>query len=91
MMALTPANILEEAIIQAVQQPVQMPLPPPRQYMTPGMGEYEMGMDGLPMPKGEVPPAPVLQGLQPPSQVAQQSPQPTMQPSRRDDTKRRLK
>ena len=91
-MALTPANILEETIMEAVQQPMQAPPPPPpRQYMTPGMGNYEMGMDGLPLPKGEVPPAPVPQGLQPPSQVAQQSPQPTMQPSRRDDTKRRLK
>lgn len=91
-MPLTPANILEETIMEAVQQPQQAPPPPPpRQYMTPGMGNYEMGMDGLPMSKGVVPQVPVPQGLQPPSQVAQQSPQPTMQPSRRDDTKRRLK
>ena len=92
-MALTPANILEETIMEAVQQPLQAPPPPPpRQYATPGMSKYEMGMDGLPMPKGEVPPAPIQQGLQPPSQVATQAQQPIQQqPSRRDDVNRRLK
>ena len=90
-MALTPANILEETIMEAVQTPQVAPAPPPRQYMTPGMGNYEMGMDGLPMQKGTAPTAPVPQGLQPPSKVAQQAPQQTHQPSRRDDTNRRLK
>ena len=52
-MALTPANILDEMILEAAQRPMQMAAPPPRQYMTPGMRQFEMGIDGLPMPKGQ--------------------------------------
>ena len=89
-MALTPANMLDEMIVQAVQQPVQMEPPPPRQYMTPGMGEYEMGMDGLPIVKGQPQQTPVPQVLPPPSQAVQQA-APPVQMSRRDDMNRRLK
>jgi hypothetical protein len=46
----TPLNIFDSMMAQgagaAGQQP---PVPPPRQYMTPGMSDYVMGQDGAPI------------------------------------------
>ena len=88
-MPVTPANMLEGMIAEAVQQPAQIVPPPPRQYMTPGMGNYEMGMDGLPIPKGQPQPMPINQTLLPPATIAQQTTQPIIQPTRRPDNTRR--
>ena len=65
-MALTPANIPDEMILDAAQRPMQMAMPPPRQYMTPGMSQFELGMDGLPMSKGQ--PEQEILALPPPRQ-----------------------
>jgi hypothetical protein len=49
MTAFTPMNIFDQALAQVQSQP---PIPPPRQYMTPGMTDFAMGEDGAPMNMG---------------------------------------
>jgi len=46
MSAFTPMNIFDQALAQVQSQP---PIPPPRQYMTPGMSDFTMGEDGSPV------------------------------------------
>jgi hypothetical protein len=46
-MAITPVNLLEEMMRRA-QQVQGVPAPPPRQYVTPGMGNYTMSPSGTP-------------------------------------------
>jgi len=88
MAGLTPATYLDRLIQEYAEQPPAPMLPPPRQYMTPGMEGFEMDMNGLPVRKGEAQPQP-SNVLPPPSQVAQQAQQP--QTNRRPDEARRIR
>lgn len=87
-MPLTPATYLDRLIQEYAQQPPPIALPPPRQYMTPGMEGFEMDMSGLPVPKGTaVPQEQTI--LPPPSQMAQQAQPAPM--GRRPDEARRIR
>lgn len=88
-MALTPATYLDRLIQEYAEQPAPVPMQPPRQYMTPGMADFEMDINGLPVPKGEAPPQPMEGVLPTPTQVAQQQQQP--QSNRRPDEARRIR
>ena len=46
----TPVNIFDLMMAQGASAVGQSPpVPPPRQYMTPGMSDYVMGQDGAPV------------------------------------------
>ena len=63
---MTPANMLDQMILEASQQAMTPQLPPPRPYTMPGMQNFEMGADGLPTPKAQ--PQESTPTLPPPSQ-----------------------
>ena len=51
----TPVNVFDLMVAQGAAAAGQEPaIPPPRQYMTPGMSDYVMGQDGAPI--GGAPP-----------------------------------